>query len=105
VQGILRAAGRVCISGPMTYLIGFLIWLVVAVAAAFLLRLFYGAPATSLGLTLFFAISGAAIGGMLGVSPYVTHDPSPLRFGGLVGAVLGALLFPWMYHVVARKAL
>jgi uncharacterized membrane protein YeaQ/YmgE (transglycosylase-associated protein family) len=101
----LREGGGVCISGPMTYLIGFAIWLVVAIAAAFVLRLFYAAPATTLGLTLFFAIAGAAIGGMLGVSPYVTHDPSPLRFGGLVGALLGALLFPWMYHVVARKAL
>jgi uncharacterized membrane protein YeaQ/YmgE (transglycosylase-associated protein family) len=89
----------------MTYVIGFLIWLVVAVAAAFLLRLFYKAPATSLGLTLFFAISGAAIGGMLGVSPYVTHDPSPLRFGGLLGAVIGAGFFPFVYLLVARKAL
>jgi uncharacterized membrane protein YeaQ/YmgE (transglycosylase-associated protein family) len=90
--------------GAMTYLTGFLVWLVIAVVAAFALRFFYRAPATTLGLTLFFAIAGAAIGGMLGVAPYVTHDPSPLRFGGLLGAVLGAVLFPFVYLLVARKA-
>jgi uncharacterized membrane protein YeaQ/YmgE (transglycosylase-associated protein family) len=88
----------------MTYVTGFLVWLVIAVVAGFALRLFYRAPATSLGLILFFAIAGAAIGGMLGVAPYVTHDPSPLRFGGLLGAVLGAVLFPFVYLLVARKA-
>lgn len=89
----------------MTYVTGFLVWLVVALLAGFALRLFYRAPTTTLALTLFFAISGAAIGGMLGVASYVTHDPSPLRFGGVLGAVLGAVLFPFMYHLVARKAL
>jgi uncharacterized membrane protein YeaQ/YmgE (transglycosylase-associated protein family) len=89
----------------MTYLIGFLIWLVLGIAAAFLLRHFYRGPTTSLGLGLFFAIAGAFIGGMLGVSPYVTHDPSPMRFGGLLGAVLGGLLFVYLYHLIARKAL
>jgi uncharacterized membrane protein YeaQ/YmgE (transglycosylase-associated protein family) len=89
----------------MMYVTGFLIWLVIGIAAAFLLRLVYRGPTTTLGLGLFFAIAGAFIGGMLGVSPYVTHDPSPMRFGGLLGAVLGGLLFVYLYHLIARKAL
>jgi uncharacterized membrane protein YeaQ/YmgE (transglycosylase-associated protein family) len=89
----------------MAYLIGFVVWLVIAIAVGIGLRLVYHAPTTVTWLTQFFAIAGAFIGGMLGVSPYVAHDPSPLRFGGLVGAVLGAILFSWMYHLVARKAL
>jgi uncharacterized membrane protein YeaQ/YmgE (transglycosylase-associated protein family) len=88
----------------MTYAIGFLVWLVIGILAAFLLRLVYRGPATSLGLGLFMAIAGAFIGGMLGVAGYVTHDPSPLRFGGVLGAVLGGLLFVYLYHLIARKA-
>ncbi len=88
----------------MTYIIGFVVWLAFGIGAAFLLRLVYRGPATSLGLGLFFAITGAFIGGMLGVAAYVTHDPSPLRLGGLLGAVLGGLLFVFLYHLIARKA-
>jgi uncharacterized membrane protein YeaQ/YmgE (transglycosylase-associated protein family) len=87
----------------MTYAIGFVAWLAIGIAAAFLLKMVYRGPATSLGLGLFFGISGAFIGGMLGVAGYVTHDPSPLRFGGLLGALLGGLLFVYLYHMVARK--
>jgi uncharacterized membrane protein YeaQ/YmgE (transglycosylase-associated protein family) len=89
----------------MTYAIGLLVWLVIGIAAAFLLRAVYRGPTTSLGLGLFFAIAGALVGGMLGVAGYVAHDPSPLRFGGLLGAVLGGLLFVYLYHLIARKAL
>lgn len=89
----------------MAYVIGFLIWLAVGIVAAIVLRLVYHGPTTTVALTLFFGISGAFIGGMLGVAPYVTHDPSPLRFGGLLGAVLGAVITPFVYHLVARKAL
>lgn len=89
----------------MTYVIGLLIWLVVGIVAAVVLRVLYKGPTTTVALAQFFAICGAFVGGMLGVSPYVTHDPSPLRFGGLLGAVLGALLFSYAYNAVARKAL
>jgi uncharacterized membrane protein YeaQ/YmgE (transglycosylase-associated protein family) len=87
------------------YAIGILLWIVFGIAAAFLLRHFFPGPTTTLALTLFFGIMGALVGGMLGVAPYVTHDPSPLRFGGIVGGILGAVLFPFVYLLVARKAL
>lgn len=89
----------------MTFVTGFLIWLVIGIGAGLLVRAFYRGPTTTAFLTLFFGVAGAFIGGMLGVAPYVTHDPTPLRFGGLLGAVLGGLLFPVVYNLVARKAL
>lgn len=89
----------------MTFVTGFLIWLAVGIGAGLLVRAVYTGPTTTLFLTLFFGVAGAFIGGMLGTAPYVAHDPTPLRLGALVGAVLGALLFPFIYHLVARKAL
>jgi uncharacterized membrane protein YeaQ/YmgE (transglycosylase-associated protein family) len=87
------------------YVTGFLIWLAIAVGIALLVRAVYRGPTTTAFLSVFFGIAGTFIGGMLGVAPYVTHDPSPLRFGGLLGAVLGGVIFSVMYHMVARKAL
>lgn len=89
----------------MTFVTGFLIWLVIGIGGGLLVRAVYRGPTTTAFLTLFFGVAGAFIGGMLGVSAYVTHDPTPLRLGGLLGAVLGALLFPFIYNLVARKAL
>lgn len=89
----------------MTFVMGFLIWLLLGIGAGLLVRVLYRGPTTTAFLTLFFGVAGAFIGGMLGTAPYVTHDPTPLRFGALLGAVLGALLFPFVYNLVARKAL
>ena len=89
----------------MTFITGFLIWLAIGIAAGLALHVSYRGPTTTTALSLFFGVAGAFIGGMLGVAPYVTHDPTPLRFGAMVGAVLGAALFPFVYHLVARKAL
>lgn len=89
----------------MTFVIGFVIWLAIGIGAGLLLRVVYHGPTTTAFLSMFFGVSGAFIGGMLGTAPYVTHDPTPLRFGAMVGAVLGALLFPFIYHTVARRAL
>lgn len=89
----------------MTFVTGFLIWVVIGIGAGLLVRVLYRGPTTTAFLTVFFGVAGAFIGGMLGTAPYVTHDPTPLRFGALVGAVLGALLFPFIYNLVARKAL
>lgn len=89
----------------MEFVTGFLIWLAIGVGAGLLIRAVYRGPTTTAALSAFFGVAGTFIGGMLGVAPYVTHDPTPLRFGALVGAVLGGLLFPFIYHLVARKAL
>lgn len=87
----------------MMFATGILIWLVIGVAAALLIRARYRGPTTTPFIAVCFGMFGALIGGMLGVAGYVTHDPDPLRIGGLIGTVLGAILFSWMYHAVARK--
>jgi hypothetical protein len=89
----------------MTFATGILIWIAMGLGAALLFRALYRGPTTTLFLALCFGTFGALIGGMLGVSAYVTHDPAPLRFGGLLGALLGGVLFSFVYNVVAKKAL
>lgn len=89
----------------MAFAGGFGVWLVIGLAAGFLIRAVYRAPATELFLTITFAIFGAFIGGMLGTSPYIHHDPTPLRFGGLLGATLGSTFFSWLYHFTAKRAI
>lgn len=89
----------------MMFVTGLLIWLVIGVIAGLAIPALYRGPTTTRFLSVTFAVFGAFAGGMLGVAGYVTHDPSPLRFGGLLGAILGAALFTYIYHLVARKAL
>ncbi|HSJ15241.1 MAG TPA: hypothetical protein VK939_12545 [Longimicrobiales bacterium] len=88
----------------MMFIAGFAVWIAFGLIGGFVIRTFYRAPLTETRLTLVFALFGAFIGGMLGTSPYVHHDPNPLRFGSLLGAALGALAFSMIYHVAARKA-
>ncbi len=89
----------------MTFIVGFLVWAAVGVVAGLILPRAYKAAATEAWLTVVFGIFGAFIGGMLGTSPYVFHNPTPLRVGSLIGAVLGAFFFTTLYHFIARKAL
>ncbi|MEX0891323.1 MAG: hypothetical protein WEB88_04065 [Gemmatimonadota bacterium] len=86
------------------FVAGFAVWLVVAILAAFAVRTFYKADGVTTVLTFVFAIFGAIIGGMLGTSPYVHHDPTPLRVGALIGATVGSVFFSFLYHFIARKA-
>lgn len=87
----------------MTFATGIVLWIAIGIGAGLLFRTFYRGPTTTVFLALCFGAFGALVGGMLGVAGYVTHDPSPLRFGGLLGAVLGAVLFSFIYSAVARK--
>lgn len=88
----------------MEYAIGFLVWLGIAALAILLVGMkFRRTPGTTVLVAGILAVLGTFIGGMLGVSGYVYHDPSPLRIGGLIGAVLGGLLFSSIYYWVARK--
>jgi uncharacterized membrane protein YeaQ/YmgE (transglycosylase-associated protein family) len=89
----------------MTFIIGFLVWIAVGVIAGLIMPRAYRAGATVPLLTVVFGIFGAFIGGMLGTSPYIFHDPTPLRFGSLLGALLGATFFTFLYHFIARKAI
>lgn len=89
----------------MQFFGGLAVWLAIGIAGGFLVRTVYRAPATVFVMSIVLAVFGAFIGGMLGTSPYIHHDPTPLRFGGLLGAVLGALFFSWLYHFVARKGI
>jgi uncharacterized membrane protein YeaQ/YmgE (transglycosylase-associated protein family) len=87
----------------MSYIVGFLVWIAIAAVTGFLVRALYRTPGVAAALTFVFAFFGAFIGGMLGVSGYIFHDPSPLRFGALLGAVLGAAFFSGLYHFMARR--
>lgn len=88
----------------MEFGMGFLVWTVIGLIGGFALNNFYRGPATSLGLSLVFGFFGAFIGGMLGMSGYIFHSPTPLRLGGLLGASLGGFGFPLIYHFIAKKA-
>jgi uncharacterized membrane protein YeaQ/YmgE (transglycosylase-associated protein family) len=89
----------------MEYVLGFVAWIVIGIVGAFVVYNFYRGPTTTLALTLVFGFFGAFIGGMLGMSGYVFHAPTPLRIGGLLAATIGAVGFTFMYHYIAKKAL
>jgi uncharacterized membrane protein YeaQ/YmgE (transglycosylase-associated protein family) len=88
----------------MEFALGFVAWIVIGVVGGFVVNNFFRGPATSLGLTLLFGFFGAFIGGMLGMSGYVFHAPTPLRVGGLLAAAIGAVGFTFMYHYIAKKS-
>ena len=87
----------------MDFIIGFVIWLAFGVVAAVAGHAILRGPGTARLLTLFFGVMGAFIGGMLGVSAYIFHNPAPIRVGGIIGAAIGALFFVYLYHFTARK--
>jgi len=87
----------------MEYFIGFLVWLGIGVVGAAVVHKAYRGPDTAFLVTLYLAVMGAFVGGMLGVSGYVYHYPRPLRPGGLLGATAGAFICAYLYHMVARR--
>ncbi len=87
----------------MNYIIGFAVWIAIGVIIAIAMRMFYKVARTDAWLTFTFGFFGAFIGGMLGTAGYVHHDPNPFRFGGMTGALLGAILFTTCYHFTAEK--
>jgi uncharacterized membrane protein YeaQ/YmgE (transglycosylase-associated protein family) len=87
----------------MTFIIGFALWLAFGLIAAMIGRTAYPADTAFRAVTYIFGTLGAVIGGMLGMAPYVFNSPEPLRAGGIIGALLGAFLFVFMYHFTARR--
>ena len=88
----------------MGYALGFLVWLGIAVAAFVIFRAVLGrTPHTVPWVGFLLTLFGTFIGGMLGVSAYIYHDPNPLRLGGIIGALLGGALFTGVYYWAAKK--
>src|SRR5512135_3768157 len=67
-----RALGRGGLR--MAYVIGFVVWIVIGIVAAVVMRTMYAAVGTATWLTFAFGIFGAFVGGMLATSGYVYHD-------------------------------
>lgn len=88
----------------MDFILGFAVWLAVGLAGAFVIRSAYRTEGTLTALTIAFGVFGAFIGGMLGTSGYIFHNPVPLRLGGILGATAGAFVFSFLYHFIARRA-
>lgn len=88
----------------MDFIIGCAVWLAVGLAGGLVIRSAHRGDGTLAALTIAFGLFGAFIGGMLGTSPYIFHNPVPLRLGGILGAAAGAFLFSFLYHFIARKA-
>lgn len=87
----------------MEFITRIAVWLVIGVAGGLLARTLYRADHTVVALAVVFGIFGAVIGGMLGTSAHIFHDPVPLRAGGLIGASAGALVFPFIYQFIGRN--
>ncbi|HUP89550.1 MAG TPA: GlsB/YeaQ/YmgE family stress response membrane protein [Longimicrobiales bacterium] len=88
----------------MAFALGFLVWIVFGVVLGVIVPRVYGAAGTERIMDIVFGVCGAFIGGMLGTSAHIFHDATPLRVGGLIGALLGATFFTFLYHFIARKA-
>jgi uncharacterized membrane protein YeaQ/YmgE (transglycosylase-associated protein family) len=88
----------------MEFITGFGVWLVLVIVGGVLARAVYRADGSVVALAITFGIFGAFIGGMLGTSAHVFHDPVPLRIGGIIGSVSGAFIFPFIYQFIGRKA-
>jgi uncharacterized membrane protein YeaQ/YmgE (transglycosylase-associated protein family) len=88
----------------MAFITGFAVWIGIGIVGGALARTIYRADGTAMMLAITFGVFGAFIGGMLGSSAHVFHDPVPLRMGGLIGAVSGAIVFPFIYQFIARNA-
>jgi hypothetical protein len=88
----------------MGYALGLLVWLGIAIVAFVVYRALLGrTPNTVPWVAFMLTLFGTFIGGMLGVAAYVYNDPNPLRFGGILGALVGAALFSGVYYWAARR--
>ena len=87
----------------LNYIVGFIVWIVLGVALGVIMPRLYRAAGTEQIMAIVFGICGSFVGGMLGESANVFHDPNPLRVAGLIGAVAGAIFFTWLYQFIAHR--
>ena len=81
--------------------IGIGIWIVLGVLIALGMKAVVSRPGETEGHTWVLAVLGAfgaVIGGMLGVGLGEFFDPKALSVGGMVGAVVSAVFFSWLYR-------
>jgi uncharacterized membrane protein YeaQ/YmgE (transglycosylase-associated protein family) len=88
----------------MEFITGFAVWIAIGIVGGVLARVAYRTDGSIIALAITFGVFGAFIGGMLGTSAHVFHNPVPLRIGGVIGAVSGAFVFPFIYQFMGRKA-
>jgi hypothetical protein len=81
--------------------IGIGIWIVLGALIALGMKVVIARPEETEGHTVVLAALGAfaaVIGGMLGVGIGEFFDPKALSLGGMVGAVVFAVFFSWLYR-------
>lgn len=100
----VSCARRISLEDVLDFIIGFIIWTVIGIVVGSIMVRAYRTAGTEPLLTVIFGFLGAFVGGMLGTSAHVFHDATPLRAGGIVGALFGAVFFSWLYHFIERKA-
>ena len=89
----------------MVIISGLFVWAAIGIVIGFVVNAGYRGPDTTRLMTIVLSFFGALIGGMLAMSAYIFHDPVPLRFGGLLGATIGALFCSFTYHFIAKKVI
>jgi hypothetical protein len=81
--------------------IGIGIWIAIGALIALGMKAIIKRPEETEGHTVVLAVLGAfgaVIGGMLGVGIIEFYDPRALSLGGMLGAVVSALFFSWLYR-------
>jgi hypothetical protein len=81
--------------------IGIGIWIALGALIALAMKAIIKRPEETDGHTAVLAVLGAfgaVIGGMLGVGIIEFYDPRALSLGGMLGAVVSAVFFSWLYR-------
>jgi hypothetical protein len=85
----------------MQNFIGIGIWIALGAVIALVMKAIIKRPEETEGHTVVLAVLGAfgaVIGGMLGVGIIEFYDPRALSLGGMLGAVVAATFFSWLYR-------
>ena len=85
----------------MINFVGIAVWILIGLAAAFLVKALVKRPEATPGHTMVLAVLGAfagAVGGMLGVGIFEFTEPLALSAGGIGGALVLGLFFSWIYR-------